>query len=115
MYPSLLGTLNASLIAAFGTAATYTPSDASSGIGSAAAPILGIVLRDKQAMPEMSAPGYYCDLFVCVGSVSGTDLPWPPVRGDSVTLDGEVYYVGNVEADKVGNGYRLALQQEFGS
>jgi hypothetical protein len=103
-FASLLATLNAGAIGVFGTAATYQPPTGP------ALQIQGIILAS--GMPESKAPGYFCDFFVSVGANPG-ELPFAPVRYVTVILNGVAYYVNDVTADKVGNGYRLILNKNF--
>jgi len=103
-FATLLATLNSGAIGVFGTAATYQPP------AGPAIQIQGIILAS--GMPESTAPGYYCDFFVSVGPATG-NLPVAPVRYSTVILNGVAYYVNDVVADKVGNGYRLILNKNF--
>ena len=48
-----------------------------------------------------------------MGANEGTNLPAAPVRYSTVTIAGVAYYVNDVVADKVGNGYRLILNKNF--
>lgn len=75
-------------------------------------PINGIILQSQSGLTEATAPGYYCDYFVSVGLNPG-NVPTAPVRGAQVTLNGAVYSVEDIKADKVGNGYRLSLHKYF--
>jgi hypothetical protein len=103
-FASLLATLNSGAIGVFGTAATYQPPTGP------LTSIEGIILAS--GMPESTAPGHYCDFFVAVGANQGS-LPVAPVRYSTVTIAGVAYYVNDVVADKVGNGYRLILNKNF--
>jgi len=103
-FASLLATLNSGAIGVFGTAAAYQAPEGPT------IQIQGIILTSGR--PESAAPGYYCDFFVSVGALLG-NLPAAPVRYSTVTLNGVAYYVNDVVADKVGNGYRLTLNKNL--
>lgn len=100
----LLATLNTGCATVFGYPATYTAID-----GTPYA-VTGAVLNS--GLNESSAPGYYCNFFVAVGVEPG-NLPVTPQRFSHLTLNGVTYFVNDVVADKVGNGFHLILHRDL--
>ena len=94
-WPDLVNAMDIACLATFGTPVTFTPQD-----GSGAQQITGII--QTPAMAEDYVPGSVQGTAVVRLFVRFADITPPPQGGDTVTINGTVYDVQEVEADTQG-------------
>ncbi|MBI4909913.1 MAG: hypothetical protein HY820_40215 [Acidobacteria bacterium] len=95
-WASLMNTLNAAALGAFGRPIAYLP------LSGEPLNVRAIVQTGRRS--EESAPGTCVLLFLRLA-----DLPTPPERGDEARIDGASYKVFEIEADGEG-GVTVALR-----
>lgn len=88
-WDSLLYSLNAAALSAFGRGIVYKPQSASP------VAVRGIFQPTREA--EEISPGVYGMIFL-----RAADLPRPPQRGDEVVIGDSVYKVFHIESDGEG-------------
>ena len=92
---ALFGMLNATVLAAFGIPATFTPQD-----GSGAQQITGII--QAPAMAEDRLPGAILGVAVVRLFVQFTNITPAPQQGDAIAINGAAYAVVDVNVDTQG-------------
>jgi hypothetical protein len=92
---ALFGMLNATVLAAFGIPATFTPQD-----GSGARQISGII--QAPAMGEDSLPGSILGAAVVRLFVQFAGIAPAPQHGDAITINGVAYVVADLDVDTQG-------------
>lgn len=96
-WSSLLGSLNAAAVAAFGREVLYSPQDGP--------PFTLPAIFEATREAEENTLGVYAAVFV-----RAADLSVVPQRGDSLTVDDVVYMVYDIQVDQ-GGGLVLRLRQ----
>jgi len=95
-WPDLINTLDATCLATFGIPVTFAPQD-----GSGAQQITGII--ENPAMAEDYAPGSVQGTSVVRLFVRFANINPPPRHGDTITINGVVYTVVEVDVDPQGS------------
>jgi len=96
-WPQQSGSLNAAMLAAFGSAVTCRQGNG--------APFQISGILQKESDEEQDQDGVYARLFVLLA-----DFPSPPDHGDELVVDGTSYTVYEVSVDPTGAA-RLRLRQ----
>ena len=94
-FSDLIASMDTGCLATFGTPATFTPQD-----GSGAQQITGII--QNPAMAEDYVPGSVQGTAVVRLFVRFSAITPPPQHGDGITINGIVYDLVEVEADREG-------------
>ena len=101
-WSDLVNAMDTACLATFGTPVTFTPQD-----GSEAQQITGII--QNPAMAEDYVPGSVQGTAVIRLFIRFAGIEPPPRRGDTVTVNGTIYDVQEVEVDTQG-GATLKLR-----
>jgi hypothetical protein len=95
-WTTLVDSLNAGVLTAFGREVVYTPQ--------AGAPVTIRAAVQEGRRSEETSPGTYALMFLRLAA-----LPQPPERGDQIEIDSGLYTVFEIEADGEG-GVTLAAR-----